>query len=216
MARKVAGVLTCALLVVLGWSALLFGAEATPGGADGAVAPAELAQRALREARRFADVTYEWDGALRQGVAYLWGGRMSVDEYLDAVAAGKAPGVEAGVDASALVVQAYRAADPSIRFAAVVQGERQLLPDATSDSLYRFNIRAISVEELRPGDLIFFKSESGGVAGVAIFERREGPNIHYIVASPNAGKVVRTFNNVHNSYWQTRFLAAGQVLVSSR
>ena len=99
---------------------------------------------------------------------------------------------------------------------AVVQGERQLLPDATSDSLYRFNIRAISVEELRPGDLIFFKSESGGVAGVAIFERREGPNIHYIVASPNAGKVVRTFNNVHNSYWQTRFLAAGQVLVSSR
>ena len=38
--------------------------------------------------------------------------------------------------------------------------------------------------------------------------------MHYIVASANAGRVIKTFNNVNNDYWRTRFLAAGQLLWS--
>lgn len=210
--------LAWALLVMISWSGLVMGAQ--PGaGADAAdvpVVPAELAERALAQALRFVDVTYEAGGTLQQGVAYLWGGRMGVDEYLEAVAAGKRPGEEAGVDASAVVVQAYRAADPGFRFMTRAQGGRRLVSDATSRGLYLWNIRTVPLEQLRPGDLIFFKNSSGQVAGVAIFERREGPNVHYIVASPNAGKVVRTFNNIYNDYWQTRFLAAGQMLRHAR
>ena|GEM_PF-1651377 len=183
------------------------------GNASGlAVVPEEFARRALAEALRFADVTYEADGRTEQGVAYLLGGRMSVDQFVRAVAAGKRPGVEAGADASGVVVQAYRAADPGFRFISKEGGTEQLVQDASSAMLYRWNVRVVPVEELRPGDLIFFKSESGQVSGVAVFERREGPNVHFVVASPGAGKVIRTFLNVNNEYWRTRFLAAGQLL----
>lgn len=137
---------------------------------------------------------------------------MSVDAFLEAVAAGKEPGVEAGADASAVVVHAYRAADPAIRFAARSGEAVRYLLDADSRTLYDFNVRFVPVEELRPGDLIFFSGEGGGVAGVGVFERREGPLVHFVVASASAGRVIRTFLNVNNEYWRTRFLAAGQLL----
>lgn len=176
------------------------------------VVSADVARKALEEAIRYAEVTYEFQGEQRQGVAYLWGGRMSVDAFLQAVREGKEPGVEAGADASAVVVNAYRAADPGIRFA-VGSGEAARFElDANSRTLYDFNVRFVPVEELRPGDLIFFSGEGGEVAGVGVFERREGPLVHFVVASASAGRVIRTFLNVNNEYWRTRFLAAGQLL----
>lgn len=200
-------------------AALMTGALAADAsgaaGVDGrSVVPAELAQAALAEALRFADVTYEHEGIERQGVAYLLGGRISVERYVDAIAQGKAPGVDVGIDASGLVVQAYLAADPAFRFVSRPGGESLLVRDASSTALYQWNVRTVPVEQLRPGDLIFFQNEGGRVAGVGIFERREGPNVHYIVASANAGRVIKTFNNVNNDYWRTRFLAAGQLLWS--
>lgn len=206
----VAGVV---LLIALLAGGAMAAEVAGPGAGEEAVVPADLARRALAEALRFAEVTYEAGGVARQGVAYLLGGRISVDQYLTAVAQGKAPGVEVGVDASGLVVQAYLAADPAFRFRA---GDGSLVRDASSTSLYRWNVRLVPVDQLRPGDLIFFRNDEGRVAGVGIFERREGPNVHYLVASANAGRVIRTFNNVNNEYWKTRFLAAGQLLESSR
>lgn len=179
------------------------------------VVSAELAMSALAEALRYADVTYQVDGRAERGVAYRFGGRMSVDEFVRAVAEGKRPGAEAGVDASGLVVQAYRAAAPGWRFVEMQGGTARLVADAGSASLYRWNVRVVPVEELRPGDLIFFKNESGQVSGVAIFERREGPNVHFVVASAGAGKAIRTFLNVNNEYWKTRVLAAGQLLQSA-
>lgn len=178
----------------------------------GSVVSADVAKRALEEALRYTDVRYEFQGERRQGVAYLWGGRMSVDAFLGAVQSGKEPGVEAGADASAVVVNAYRAADPSLRFAVAPGGAAALAQDATSRSLYEFNVQLIPIEQLRPGDLLFFSGSDGRVAGVGIFERRQGPNVHFIVASASAGKVIRTFLNINNEYWQTRFLAAGQLL----
>lgn len=180
------------------------------GGAE--AVSAEVAEKALAEALRFADVTYEVGGRVEQGVAYLFGGRTGVDEYVQAVAQGKRPGVDVGADASGVVVLAYRAADPAIRFMVREGGEVRFVRDVGSAELYRWNVRTVPVEELRPGDLIFFKNERGGVAGVAVFERRDGPNVHFVVASANAGKVIRTFLNVENEYWKTRFLAAGQLL----
>lgn len=176
------------------------------------VVPADVARRALEEAMRYADVTYEFRGERRQGVAYLWGGRMSVAAFVEAVRSGKEPGVEAGADASAVVVNAYRAADPTLRFAAAAGGTLRLVADADSRTLYEHNVRHVPLEALRPGDLIFFSGSDGQVAGVGIFERRDGPNVHFIVASASAGRVIRTFLNVNNEYWRTRFLAAGQLL----
>lgn len=203
---------TLLLVVMLAGGALA--AEVGSSDADGAaVVPAAVAQRALTEALRFAEVTYEAGGVSRQGVAYLLGGRIGVDRYLEAVAQGKVPGVDVGVDASGLVVQAYLAADPALRFRT---GDGAWGRDASSSSLYRWNVRIVPLDELRPGDLIFFQNEEGRVSGVGIFERREGPNVYYLVASAAQGRVIRTFNNVGNDYWKSRFLAAGQLLDAAR
>ena len=130
--------------LALAWACVLAGpalaAPAAEGNASGRAPVADgVARRALEEALRFADVIYQWEGRAEQGVAYLWGGRMSVDEYLQAVAEGKRPGVEAGVDASGLVVQAYRAADPAIRFVVESGGGEQRVRDTAG--LLCWNVR---------------------------------------------------------------------------
>lgn len=196
--------------------ALVVGMVAPAWGAQGQVVSDEVAARALAEAARYVDVTYQAAGERMQGVAYKWGGRSSVDEYLAAVAEGAVPGRDVGADASAVVVNAYRAASPGHRFTVVWSGQSRSVVDATSADLYRWNVRRIEVEALRPGDLLFFHDGSGNVSGVSIFERREGPNVHFIVASANSGKVIRTFLNVNNEYWRSRFLAAGQLLASAQ
>ena len=197
----------------------LAGAQGVPGPAGAAAQAVAVsdatAARALAEARRFAEVTYRYGGQTLTGVAYRWGGRLSVDEYLAAVEAGRAPGAEVGVDASGLVVEAYLAADPAHRFAVEWSGGR-LAADATSADLFRWNIVPVATDEMRPGDLLFFQDERGNVTGVAIFERREGPNVHFVVASAAQGKVIRTFLNVNNTYWQTRVKGAGRLLAFSR
>lgn len=199
----------------------LAGGSWTPAGAQGFELAAEpvsdaVAARALAEAERYAIVTYRYRGETMTGVAYKWGGRLSVDEYLAAVAQGAEPGRDVGVDASAVVVNAYLAADPDHRFVVEAGGGRRLVADVTSADLYRWNIRPVATDELRPGDLIFFQDERGNVSGVAVFERREGPNVHFIVASAGQGKVVRTFLNVNNTYWNTRVKGAGRLLAFSR
>lgn len=205
--RRFAQVAAWMILALLVWHPAALGQEP-----DGSVVPADVAKRAFEEALRYTDVSYEFQGERRRGVAYLWGGRMSVDAFLSAVQSGKEPGVEAGADASAVVVNAYRAADPEIRFAVASGGSVVPARDATSRDLYELNVRRVPLEALRPGDLIFFSGSDGSVAGVALFERREGPNVHFVVASASAGRVIRTFLNINNEYWRTRFLGAGQLL----
>lgn len=180
--------------------------------ADTTVVSDQTAARAMAAAARYADVRYTVDGNEREGVAYKWGGRMSVEEYLAAVAAGARPAIDAGVDASAVAVNAYLAADPELRFVSGTEGRTRRLGDATSRTLYKWNVTEVPVSRLRPGDLIFFKGTSGGVAGVGVFEKKEGPNVYFVVASQTAKKVIHTFLNVNHAYWQSRFLAAGQLL----
>lgn len=206
------------LLVAIGLVAALgLTAAAQEGtGASSTAVSETVARSALAQAERYADVTYEYRGTQEKGVAYKWGGRSSVDEYLAAVSDGAVPGKEVGADASAVVVNAYRSVDPGHRFAVSWGGGKRLATDATSADLYRWNVQPIPFEQMRPGDLIFFQDEGGDVTGVAIYQRRSGPNVHFIVASPGRGRVIRTFLNVNNSYWNTKVKAAGRLLAGPR
>ena len=80
---------------------LLAGTIGAPAGAQGLEPAPEpvsdaVAARALAEAERYAIVTYRFQGETMTGVAYKWGGRLSVDEYLAAVAQGAEPGRRGG------------------------------------------------------------------------------------------------------------------------
>lgn len=143
-------------------------------------------------------------------VAYLFGGRQSVEAYLTALADGKVPGEEIGVDASAVVVNAYRHVVPNIRFFFDESG-KTLVSDATSSLIAKYNSIPITQEELDPGDLIFFKDANGSINGIAIFSELRGSVIHFITASANAGKVVRTNAYLNGEFWTTRFAGFGRL-----
>lgn len=143
-------------------------------------------------------------------VAYLYGGRMSLETYLAKLEAGLTPGEEIGIDASALVVNAYRHVIPNIRF--YFDGSQSTtVADATSSILANYNIKPISQEELVPGDLIFFKSASGNISGAAIFSEIKGRVIYFITASANAGKVILTNALLDGSYWTSSFAGFGRL-----
>lgn len=183
---------------------------------DHDVVEADIARGALEYALRYVDVEYETGGSAHRGVAYMWGGRMSVDDFVRAVESGAKPGIDAGVDASAVIVRSYGAMIPDIRFLASDNPDGTRIKDATSATLFQYNIQQVSPEQLRPGDLIFFKDGSDNVSGVALFEQRQGPNVYFIVASARAGKVIRTFYNVNNESWKTQFKAAGRLLIHNQ
>lgn len=143
-------------------------------------------------------------------VAYLYGGRLSVDAYLAALADGKLPGEEIGVDASAVVVNAYRHVIPDIRFF-FDASQKTLVKDATSQVIAKYNSMPITQDELTPGDLIFFKDSAGNINGIAIFSELKGSVIHFITASANAGKVVRTNAYLDGEFWTTRFAGFGRL-----
>lgn len=208
----VMGLLITALIIVCLPASALGEEQAVAGEEQTAVAvSAEIGEMVLAQALRFVDLEFEANGGLHQGVAYLWGGRMGVDEYVAAVQAGAQPGVDAGVDASGVVVQSIRSVLPGHKFAGAPGGAAPVV-QATSATLFHFNVAEVAVDELRPGDLLFFQDSAGNVSGVGIFERRVGPNVHFIIASARAGRVIKTFYNVNNDSWKTQFKAAGRLL----
>lgn len=167
------------------------------------------ARAALDEAIRYASYTFEAEDGRRTGIPYKLGGRTTIDEFSLDIDAGD----KHGVDASGLVVVAYRSVFPGLRFR-VGEGEPAFRRDVTSSLLYEYNIERVDLEAARPGDLIFFTGSTGtGIAGVAIFERLHDDVVHYVVPSANQGRVIRTFSRVEGDYWQTRFKGAGRLIV---
>lgn len=144
-------------------------------------------------------------------VAYLYGGRLQVDQYLQELEAGKQPGIDIGVDASALVVNAYRDNIPSLKFW-YDENQTRIVSDATSSILANYNSQTISKDNLIPGDLIFFQNSNGVINGVAIFSHIQGEVIHFITASANAGKVVLTNALLQGDYWNNSFARFGRLL----
>ncbi len=144
-------------------------------------------------------------------VAYLFGGRYTIDEYLEAIGDGKEAGIEVGVDSSAVVLNSYRSAIPGILFRIDETGSR-LARDISSSALYHYNTRHISLDQVRPGDLIFFKNSAGAITGVGIYSHTKGNNVvHFIVASANSGKVVLTNVVIGGNYWETRVAGFGRL-----
>ena len=65
------------------------------------------ARQALEAAMEYVTLEYHIEGELRQGVAYRFGGQDTISSYRKN-RTGAEPGKEAGIDASGLVVNAYR------------------------------------------------------------------------------------------------------------
>lgn len=196
----------------IGWCVVLLLALTSVAAAfDRTPLTAAEGEQLLAEVIRYATVEWHDGENVRRGVPYQWGGRLSVDEFLQAVEAG-AGAAGMGVDASGLVVSAIRTLWPHFSF--YVQQGSEMVPvrDINSALLFRWNVQAIDVDDLRPGDLIFFSDSSGGIGGVGIYERTVGRNIRFVVASANAGSVIQTSVNRDGEYWATRFAGAGRLL----
>lgn len=143
-------------------------------------------------------------------VAYLYGGRLNVEQYLDLLANGYVPGEDIGVDASALVVNAYRQIIPELKFWFDDTKTNTTL-DATSKILYLYNCQPLSIEQIEPGDIIFFQNDDGNIIGTAIFSHVSGNVIHFITASSTAGKVVLTNAFLEGDYWLNTFAGFGRL-----
>lgn len=200
------GYALCLFLAVLLVVLAAPGAEA----AEPSTLSDEEAEVLLQEAIRYATITWQIGDETHVGVPYLWGGRMTLSEFLAALEEGRDP-AELGVDASGLLIGALHGVSPNLRFRVPAGDGYRTTWNVNSSMLYAHNIIPVAVEDLRPGDLIFFGSD-GRIDGVAIYERTVGRNIRFVVASASAGKVVQTGANLDGEYWATRFAGAGRLL----
>lgn len=160
----------------------------------------------------YAEVTYTLGEETFQGVPYQWGGRVSVQEFLDRVAGGDGAD-EVGVDASGVAVMALRAVFPGVRFLAGTPDNLYYWADATSAVLHAFNVAPVDPGELRAGDLIFFNSGDGGVGGVAVVTGKTGTRVDFVVASSRQGRVIHSFARTDGDYWRNQILGGGRFLV---
>lgn len=210
--RKIGGRLIGKSLVRLLTALAIVGLVSLPAAAASVFTPEE-GRQALEVARQYVTVRYQYEGEERQGVAYLLGGQDTVAGYLEKVKNGAVPGKEAGIDASGLVVNAYKAVYPGLRFVFRTEdGKEAMVRDASSETLYLWNVDPVKPENLQPGDLIFFGSPGGGINGVALYAGRRGAFLRIIVASQGKGKVIETGIRINGDYWNRRFAGAGRLL----
>lgn len=170
------------------------------------------AQQALEAAMQYVNLEYEFEGEPGQGVAYLYGGQDTVTSYLKKIAQGAEPGRQAGIDASGLVINAYREVHPQLTFVHRGNSQETEVKDATSSTLYLWNVEPLTPEELRPGDLVFFGTEGTGINGVALYAGRQGELMQIVTASQSQRKVVMTRIRVGGDYWKRSYAGAGRLI----
>ncbi|MBO8141462.1 MAG: C40 family peptidase [Firmicutes bacterium] len=188
-----------------------------------AAAVAETGRRPLTEeeglrvaeaARAYAEVTYTMGETSFTGIPYAWGGRVTVEEFLASLEGG-GDIEELGVDASGVAVNALRAVDPNVRFLARPGDDPVYWADATSAVLYEFNVAPVASDELRAGDLIFFRSGEGTISGVAVVTGRRGNRVDFVVASARQGRVIHTFARTDGDYWRQHIAGGGRFLLAA-
>lgn len=164
----------------------------------------ELALTALQEALRYVEAE----------VPFVLGGKVSVDRFLELRGADPQAAASAGVDASGLVIQAFRSAVPSLRLYSGPPEEGRTAEHVTSAVLHRYNVVPVSLDQARPGDLLFFRSpQSGQINGVAIVHLVKLPVVRVVVASATQGKVVETGIDTRGTYWAQRVAGLGRLAV---
>lgn len=170
-------------------------------------------RQALAEARKYTEVEYHHDGKLQTGVAFLHGGQDSVSEFLMKIQTGGIPGVDAGIDASGLVVNAYRAVYPDLKFAYQTSAlQRSMVRDASSQMLYQWNVKPIQLDELTLGDLVFLGNSPNQITGVGLYAGRHNHNLRIIIASASKQKVVETGIIIGGEYWNNHVVGLGRLI----
>ena len=176
------------------------------------VSPAE-AMRALEHAVQYALFHYQLDGEEQVGVPYRLGGKVTLEEFAQAVRDQSEEAARMGIDASGLVANAYAAAITGIRFYTGPTGTEGLARWVDSRTLYAFNSRPVELAEAVPGDLLFFRSpDTGAISGVALLAERTAALVRVVVASASRGRVVQTGIRVDGPYWQQRVAGLGRLL----
>ena len=170
------------------------------------------AKQALEAAMEYVTLEYDSEGELRQGVAYCFGGQDNISNYLSKISQGAEPGKEAGIDASGLVINAYRSVYPALRFVQVSNSRELVVNDANSMTLYLWNVRPLPPEELEPGDLVFFGTDGSGINGVALYAGEQDGRMQIVTASQSQGKVVVTGMRLGGDYWKRSFAGAGRLI----
>ncbi|MCK9221494.1 MAG: C40 family peptidase [Limnochordia bacterium] len=171
---------------------------------------AAQAEQALKVALEYAEFDYVYRGQSYTGMPYRLGGRTTLSELEEALILGESID-NLGLDASGLVVNCYREVLPDAKF--LFKSDQGFVPvtDVNSYALFNWNVSLQPLEELRPGDLIFFKSEKGRIMGVGILVRTTINQVRCVVASETSGKITETGMMLSGSYWNTHYAGGGRL-----
>ena len=185
-------------------AAVVFGLVLTGAAQESAwTISAEHAQAALEEALRYVEA----------GVPFKLGGKITVEQYLALKQQDPSAASSAGVDASGLVVNAFRAVLPDLVLFAGPPESGRKAAYVTSAQLFRYNTVPVPLEQARPGDLLFFRSPDGDeITGVAIVSELRGPIVRVVVASASRGRVAHIGLSTTGEYWATHVAGLGRLI----
>lgn len=116
-------------------------------------------------------------------------------------------------DCSGLIIWSYRNTVPGLMF----RYQSYVVPDATMDSLWRYNVRRLGLSEIQPGDIIFITSRETRVTHGGLFIRWLGSHEMEILHSSSAmgGVVIESWPvfGLKRGQW---FHGAGRLEISTR
>lgn len=113
-----------------------------------------------------------------------------------------------GIDCSGLVVEAYKAVIPGVRF---------LLPlgqtgtDASASDLYWYNLLPTPLSRLKPGDLLFMSDGSAPVTHVQMLISLQDTKVTFLNASSRLGLVVIDTWDITSPEWKAQFIGSGRL-----
>lgn len=163
----------------------------------------EQALAALQEALRYVEA----------GVPFKLGGKITLEEYLTLKEQDPLAAESAGIDASGVVINAFRAAVPDLVLFAGPPEQGRTAAYVTSAALFRYNTVPVPLEQARPGDLLFFRSPEGdAITGVGIVSALTGHVVRVVVASASRGRVVDVGINTRGEYWATNVAGLGRLV----
>lgn len=113
---------------------------------------------------------------------------------------------------SGLISPAYRHVIPGAEFRASTSA---VSADASFGQLYRWNLRPLRFEELRPGDLVFYTDGSGIVSGAGLFAgwKQPGREFRVLVAPRGEGEATYLVWDLREGAEGQRLVAVGRLMV---